>query len=581
MDSDPPSDSPVDSSRFDRIIRMRSWEWLDALSRRLHLDIQFVDLQGRSHQLTDAPANTPLAQLVTVAAPQIRSLVNATVASQTRQDAVVQTRQGAVVQGLRISAYPLNDRGEVVGAVLLANAAPPPQGNAADETLDKDVALQSVLDAIDAYLQAAAVSAGTLPDDDIASLGRVLDTTASQRTDRELMSAFSAALAFWKQVDVYGYVMTTDGTFAADVAPPNPRQPKMPASIPMAVLPSASALTPLSPSQIAASGITHGPDVFVARIPEGEFPWLVVCCGAISRPEAQRLAMYVRLLDQLMRTVIADATMALINAISAYLLEQPAVAADAAGAALDAIIAGTGMASSALQVTTGFGAPLLQVGQAEPPSDRAAGSSRLVTVRRVPNRYTLTFVLTSNEGRRITRQQRDIVESAANLLDAWVRGMLARLQPRDRRSAAKTFDDVLDGFAGHALEQGSTVSVIVMLMAEAASVPGLTQQWIARIRATMRGSDIVGMLGEGEVALLLHDTGRERADAVARRVVKMLDTTRYPSPIVATGVASRAPGGAGGAGLVGEARSDAMLRATASLIHDPRSQPPEDKQRPS
>ena len=417
------------------------------------------------------------------------------------------------------------------------------------------------------------------PVDDIASLGRVLDTTASHRTDRELVSAFAAALAFWKQVDVYGYVMTANGTFAADVAPPAARQPKMPASIPIAVLPSASALTPLSPEQIAASGITHGPDVCVARIPDGDFPWLIVCCGAISRGDAQRLAMYVRLLDQLMRTVMADATMTLITAISEHLLEQREAAADAAGAALDAIIAGTGMASGALQVTTGFGAPLLQVGQAEP-SSVGSGASRLVTVRRVPNRYTLTLVVTANEGRRITRQQRDSVGSAANLLDAWVRGVLARLQQRDRRSASKTFDEVLDRFAAHALEHGSTVSMIVMLMAEAACVPGLTQQWISRIRATMRGSDIVGMLGEGEVALLLHDTGRERAEAVAQRVVKLLDTTQYPSPVVATGVASRAPGGAGGAGFVAEARSDAMLRATALLIHEPRSQT-QDRRSPS
>jgi len=63
--------------------------------------------------------------------------------------------------------------------------------------------------------------------------------------------------------------------------------------------------------------------------------------------------------------------------------------------------------------------------------------------------------------------------------------------------------------------------------------------------------------------------------------VKMLDTSQYPSPVVATGIASRAPGGAGGAGLLAEARSDAMLRATASLIHEPRTQGPEDKkQRP-
>jgi hypothetical protein len=230
------------------------------------------------------------------------------------------------------------------------------------------------------------------------------------------------------------------------------------------------------------------------------------------------------------------------------------------------------MASSALKVTTAYGAPLLQVGQPEPRSGERAGNSRLVTVRRVPNHHVLSLVLTSNEGRLITRQQRDIAEAAANLLDAWVRGVIARLHQHDRRTASRTFDDVLDRFAGQALERGSTVSVVVMLMTDAACFPGLTQQWIARIRATMRGSDIVGMLGEGEVALLLHDTTRDRAEAVAVRIVKMLETARYPSPVVATGVASRSPGAADGAGLVGEARNDAKLRATASLIHEPRSQ---------
>jgi hypothetical protein len=178
-------------------------------------------------------------------------------------------------------------------------------------------------------------------------------------------------------------------------------------------------------------------------------------------------------------------------------------------------------------------------------------------------------VLTSAEGRRITRQQREVADAAANLLDAWVRSVLGQLQQHDRRTAAHTFDEVLDRFAGQAIERGSAVSMVVLLMADAAGYPGLTQQWIARIRGTMRASDIVGMLGEGEIALLLHDTALDRAEAVAQRIVKMLETIgdRHPSPIVATGVASRLPGSPGGAGLAAEARNDAMLRATASFIH--------------
>jgi hypothetical protein len=561
MDSDRSPGSSIDVSRFDTLVRTRTWEWLDALSRRLHLDVQLVD----PHRQTSMPANgadqTAVARLAASRVPELWNLVSAA--------ATRRTRQIAVIQGLRISAYPLTERNDAVGVVLIAY---PISGrrNAVEEPIGLEIAAQSIVFGIQAHLQAAPVAARGSSFDDVALLGHVLDATAAQGTDREIMSAFAAALAFWKRVDVYGYVMTADGMFAAEVSPPVPAKVQMPANIPMDSLPAASMLTPLSRAQIQALGITHGPDVFVARVPDGDFPWLIVFCGAISRAEAARLGLYVRLLDQLIRTAVSEATVKLVCAMSSHLLEHVEAANDAASAAVDALNASTAMASSALKVTTTFGAPLIQVGQMELRQGDVSGGSRLVIIRRVPNQYTLTLVLTSPEDRRISRQQREVADAAANLLDAWVRSVLVRLQQHDRRTTARTFEEVLDRFAGQAIERGSVVSMVVLLLADAACYPGLTQQWIARIRGTMRASDIVGMLGEGEIALLLDDTALDRAEAVAQRIVKLLETIgdRHPSPIVATGVASRLPGGAGGAGLAAEARNDAMLRATASLIHD-------------
>jgi hypothetical protein len=565
MDSDRSLGSSIDASRFDTLVRTRTWEWLDALSRRLHLDVQLVDPRRHSSLAINSGDQTALARLIASRVPELWNLVTAA--------ATRRTRQIAVIQGLRISAYPLIDRNDVVGVVLIAY---PVSGRraAVEEPVGLEIATQSIVVGIQAHLQAAPVAAGGSAGDDVALLGHVLDATAAHGTDREIISAFAAALAFWKRVDVYGYVMTADGIFATEVSPPIPAKVQMPATIPLDALPSASMPTPLTRPQIQALGITHGPDVFVARIPDGDFPWLIVFCGAISRAEAARLGLYVRLLDQLVRTVVTEATVKLVCAVSSHLLEHADAANEAASAAVDALNASTGMASSALKVTTTYGAPLIQVGHMEPRHGDVPGGSRLAIIRRVPNRYTLTLVLTSAEGRRITRQQREVADAAANLLDGWVRSVLGRLQQHDRRTVSRTFDEVLDRFAGQALERGSAVSMVVLLMAEAASYPGLTQQWIARIRATMRASDIVGMLGEGEIALLLHDTALDRAEAVAQRIVKMLETIgdRHPSPIVASGVASRLPGGAGGAGLAAEARNDAMLRATASLIHhEPRS----------
>jgi hypothetical protein len=563
MDSAHSFDAFIDPSRFDALVRTRSWEWLDALSRRLHLEVQLVDAQGHSRLPSNAPVQTSLARLVASGASDLRTLVSAAV--------TLRTRQTATIEGLRISAYPLSDRGEIVGIVLIAYAMVARRSTALDEQIDPEVAAQSILHGIHAHLQGAPASARAYVDD-VASLGHVLDATAAHGTDRELVGAFAATIAFWKRIDVYGYVMTANDMFAAEVAPPVSMQPQMPATIPASSLPSASALTALSAAQIQALGLTHCPDVLVARIPDGDFPWLVVFCGSIPRADAARLALYVRLLDQLLRTVIAEASIKLITAVSVHLLEHGEATNDVAAATLDALNASTGMAASALKVTTGYGAPLMQIGQTESRPGEVAAGSRLVIVRRVPNRYTLSLVLSPGEDRRISRQQRDLAEAAANLLDAWVRSVLGRLQQQDRRKSSGTFDEVLDRFAGQALERGGTVSVVVLLVADAACLPGLTQQWIARIRGTMRASDIVGMLGEGEIGLLLHDTSHDRAESVAHRIVKMLETSedRRTSPILATGVATRsgAVGGEGGEGIAADARTDAMSRATASLIDD-------------
>jgi len=564
MEPDRSPGSFIDSSRFDTLVRTRTWEWLDALSRRLHLDVQLVDPQTHSGLPTNAADQTALARLLASNVPELRNLVTAA--------ATRRTRQIAVVQGLRISAYPLSDQSDVVGVVLIAYPMSGRRG-AGEESIGLEIAAQSIVVGVQAHLQSTPVATRGSSFDDVALLGHVLDAMAAHGSDREIMSAFAAALAFWKRVDVYGYVMTADGIFAAEVSPPVPAK-VLPANIPMDSLPAASVLTPLSRAHIQALGITHGPDVLVARIPDGDAPWLVVFCGAISRAEAARLGLYVRLLDQLIRTAVSEATIRLVGAMSSHLLEYGDAVSDAASAAVDALNASTGMASSALKVTTAYGAPLIQLGQMEPRHGDAPGGSRLVIVRRVPNQYALTLMLTCGEGRRVTRQQRELADAAANLLDAFVRSVFGRLQQHDRRTASRTFDEVLDRFAGQAIERGSAVSMVVLLMADAASYPGLTQQWIGRLRGVMRASDIVGMLGEGEIALLLHDTPLDRAEAVAKRIVKMLETIgdRHPSPVVATGVATRLPGSGGGAGLAAEARNDAMLRATASLIHqEPRS----------
>jgi len=574
MDSAPPTPDPNGApARFDALVRSLSWDWLEAISRSLHLEVQLVDTHGSSRLPAPAPSQSALARFVVSGTTEVRSLVEAAVSRRAPQT--------ITSHNLRIFAYPLIEGDDLLGVALIARPAPGRRTSPLQQSdVDPDVATQSILRAIQAHLHGASPAARP-QFDDLASVGHVLDAAAAHGTDRELISAFAAALAFWKRIDVYGYVTTASGTYAAEVWPPAAVEPQMASMVAVADLPSGGTLTALSSAEIQALGIRNVRDVLVARVPEGEFPWLIVFCGTIAPADASRLGLYVRLLEQLIRTVISESIVKVVTAVSAHLLEHADDVETAATGVVDVLNASIGMSSSALTVTTGYGAPLLHVGHAEPfprPTDIAAGS-RFATLRRVPNRYTFSLVLTSAEGRRITRHQRDVSEAVTNLLDAWVRRILPQLQQRDRRAASKAFDEVLDRFAGQALERGSIVSVVVLLISDSACFPGLTQQWIARIRGTMRASDIVGMLGEGEIGLLLHDTSRDRAEIVALRILRMLETTEgaYTSPIAATGVASRTPDGqGGGAGIAEEARNDAISRATGFVQRDSQTHPPND-----
>jgi hypothetical protein len=561
------SDATGAPSRFDVLVHSLPWDWLEALSRNLQLDVQIVDAHVNA-MLPSTATPSPLARLIAARSPDVRSLVESALARRAAQAITSQT--------MRVLAYPLINGDELPGAVVIGRSATvrrpgPTPVPAAD--VDFEAAALSILRAIQAHLHGG--SATLRPQfDDLSSVGHVLDAAAAHGTDRELVSAFAAALAFWKRIDVYGYVTTASGTYAAEVWPPSTTQPQMAGMVAASDLPAGSGLTPLSQAQIQALGIRSARDVLIARVPEGEYPWLLVFCGNIAPQDVSRLALYVRLLDQLIRTVTSESIVRVLTAISAHLIEHADDVEAAASGVLEALNATIAMSGSALTVTTGYGAPLLQVGQTEPyprPTDVATGS-RFATLRRVPNHYTFSLILTSAEGRRITRYQRDITEAVAQLLDAWVRRVLPQLQQRDRRAGSRNFDEVLDKFAGQALERGSLVSVVVVLIADAACFPGLTQQWIARIRGTMRAADMVGMLGEGEIGLLLHDTGRERAEIVAHRILKLLESAddAYTSPVVATGVATRSPNGSatGGTGIAEEARNSAIARATGFAHQD-------------
>jgi PleD family two-component response regulator len=99
--------------------------------------------------------------------------------------------------------------------------------------------------------------------------------------------------------------------------------------------------------------------------------------------------------------------------------------------------------------------------------------------------------------------------------------------------------------------------VVVLLIHDAISLSGSTQRWVAGIRGQLRASDLAGMLGEGEIGLLMHETGSDQAKGIAERLRAVIGGTPGNQSIL-VGVASRTPGQGAVDGIVQDARTDAV-----------------------
>src|SRR5258705_5953514 len=213
MNSAPNTADPLSGpARFDVLVRSLSWDWLEAISRSLRVEVQLVDTQGNARLPATAPNQSALTRLLASGGADVRALVEAAVSRRTPQT--------VTAQNLGIYAYPLIDADDVLGVALIARPVSGRRAGAQEQTeIDPDLAAQSILRGIQAHLHGVPPSARP-QFDDLASIGHVLDAAAAHGTDRELVSAFAAAIAFWKRIDVYGYVTTASGTYSAEVWPP-------------------------------------------------------------------------------------------------------------------------------------------------------------------------------------------------------------------------------------------------------------------------------------------------------------------------------------------------------------------------
>jgi GGDEF domain-containing protein len=546
-------DAPLMTDRFQlgSAVRSRSWEWLIALRKRLNVDMQLVD-DGQTSLLTVSGEGNASIEPVSPAAPGIRMAVSTAI--RTRQP------QAASVDRLQTVIVPITLDRTVTGALIVARRTKE------DQPLER---VRSELEAvgfwlataIEAHLQSPPAAEGDL--DRLSALCRLLSDASARRSDRDLVGVFIETLAVWHDLEGYGYVETTRGEYARDVALPGADPSTTPAVIPRAVLSEADDVSRLTRSDADRLGFLSGDDVALARVGEGPGSWLIAVTGSMVFEELPRLNLYVALLDQAIAGAMQGATAHLLAALSNDLLTDSGRPEDQARRVLEHLQSVLGTTNAAFTVTTRTGTPLLHVGASFTAADIAGGTDggKIVIVRKDPTQYAMALVGAWSPQHHVTQQESHVAEAVADLLESWVRRLVKQSpQAGDRRVGRRGFDEMLERMARDAVQGGIPVTAVVISFTDAAFRPDVTQTHVARLREHLRGGDLVGRLGEGDVGVLLHDTVAAQGDALLARIQRLLQRDGVPLAQVSIGMASRSPGDPMTGTLAQEARRRARYQ---------------------
>jgi hypothetical protein len=556
-----PSLVAQEPSSFEVAVRDRSWDWLLELRRRLKVDLLIVDSRPSVLLPTLSDQTARLSSMLEHGEGALLTAVGAALRER--------ASQSLDLGGMQIVCLPVITDGDAGGALVMGRVSLAGQDASASRSQLENVA-SLLTAAIDAHLLSppAFPSSGL---NRIAPLAQLLGHASERESDRELIRLFGEAIAVWHDIDVSGYVETTPGVFARDVSLPGTKKGERPMLIPSAGLPDSAELARLPQGHLDRFGLPGNDDVYVRRFKgKAGRSWLMVFTGEIGPYDLQRLGAYVTLLDLALSLSTNAFTGRLIKAIGARLVSGGDAPEEQATLALEELRTALGAAAATLTIASTNSALLLRVTTPARSSeiDADAQTFRVVLVKRSEAHYTTTVSLGRNESLNFTPRDHAAAADAVAMFEAWAPATLGGGRARrERRSTPRGFTEILQRSAREALERGAPVAIVVLLIRDAASLPGLTQRWVAGIRAQMRASDLAGMLGEGEIGLLMTDSSAEQAKSITERLRAVVAGDPGQESIL-VGVAARSPGQDTVEGIVQDAREDALAGLGRRRVSD-------------
>jgi hypothetical protein len=499
------------------------------ICRRLKVSIQIVGpgrgLASESSARWSPPGARTVAEIE-------RSALEAAIAQTTE----TLKQQVVAADGIRVVCSPiLGPSEQAIGVILLAARDPEDVESFGD---------RQPLPTIASWFAAALTSAphgseASLEMHHLSSLLQILDEAMGTASEQQIVRAFVEAMAVWTDVEASAYVGDLTGRFDLQVVLPGSDRSGLPPQLDPNLLPVGAGVRSLSSAETQTAGFRGAlPTVVLHLRPKGAADWVIVVRGVASPDAERRLVVHGNILAHALTSITAIDSSRLTWAMFQHL--WPAIKDGSVQLAAEKALGELSLvlnASTCLAVARGEGPLLLAVGQGSRDLLSAAWpgnrSQLLVVPVAVAPGYRAAIGVSSPAGRSLTGRDETLAESVRSMLGVWIDAVGDHLVPAEERRPEEELRPVAARPAAQRISPpprqvsagtGDEGSIIVVSVAADVSWSGRTHACIREIRRQLRPGDLTGRLASGSIGILLRDAKVSGAEAVARRLERLVES---------------------------------------------------------
>jgi hypothetical protein len=406
----------------------------------------------------------------------------------------------------------------------------------------------------------------------LLAVARFLAFLREVDSERELFRVASQAAAVWYDVDAFAYRREVGGGFVIDVSLPGTDVSARPRELPPAVAARLRDTPVLLSSLVELEALGwREPSGDVLLIPvglPGRPMWVFAVAGAITEEcQATMGAMRMVLAGVVQR--LGDRRVATLEDRLRQVLREDVGAPEGLfPLLLDAVIKGAQGERGRLAMELPEGEIVLAATPRLAMTSGAGEGDRLALALPLP-RGTLHLELEPPAGQPFSPVATAVIEAGAGVIQDW---MVWTLQARERAAVLPgAFAARISEELARARRFGLEVSLVLITVPPPPEAPATAadRALIEALRRALRGTDLVGEVGTGEIAAVLVHTGLEGASSVTGRLTARLQELVAGDRLrsITIGQAAFHAGNEGGPALLAQARANQIV-----LFNAPRTE---------